>query len=74
MVDVGSKDATKALVVSYIPKSAYVLVTGSSDTGCTDKVIQEARTKGDVITVAQLVTIIKVASHTAYSVLLRWKR
>jgi len=61
MVDVGSKDATKRSATAsgriYIPKSAYDLVTGSSDPGCTDKATQKARSKGDVITVAQLAAI-----------------
>lgn len=61
MVDVGNKDATKRSATAsgriYIPRSAYDLVTGSSDAGSTDKTIQKVRSKGDVITVAQLAAI-----------------
>ncbi|KAG0700682.1 hypothetical protein DFH29DRAFT_611680 [Suillus ampliporus] len=61
MVDVGSKDATKRSATAsgriYIPKSAYDLVTGSGDADSTDKAIQKARGKGDVMTVAQLAAI-----------------
>lgn len=61
MVDVGSKDATKRSATAsgriYIPGSAYNLVTGSGDADSTDKTIQKARSKGDVMTVAQLAAI-----------------
>ncbi|KAG2756511.1 molybdenum cofactor biosynthesis prote [Suillus brevipes Sb2] len=61
MVDVGNKDATKRSATAsgriYIPRSAYDLVTGSGDADSTDKTIQKARSKGDVITVAQLAAI-----------------
>lgn len=61
MVDVGSKDATKRSATAsgriYIPRSAYDLVTGSGAVDSTDETIQKARSKGDVMTVAQLAAI-----------------
>lgn len=61
MVDVGNKDVTKRSATAsgriYIPRSAYDLVTGSGGVDSTDKTIQKARSKGDVMTVAQLAAI-----------------
>lgn len=61
MVDVSGKDATKRSATAsgriYIPRSAYDLVTGSGNVDSTDETIQKARSKGDVMTVAQLAAI-----------------
>ena len=61
MVDVGSKDATKRVATAvgriYIPKCAYDLVTRTSKANGTGEASQKVRSKGDVLTVAQLAAI-----------------
>lgn len=61
MVDVGSKDATKRSATAsgriYIPKSAYDLITGLGDASGASEAFRKARSKGDVLTVAQLAAI-----------------
>ncbi|OJA07634.1 hypothetical protein AZE42_01106 [Rhizopogon vesiculosus] len=61
MVDVSSKGVTKRSATAsgriYIPKSAYDLITGSDDAYDADEAFQKARSKGDVLTVAQLAAI-----------------
>jgi molybdenum cofactor biosynthesis protein MoaC len=61
MVDVGSKDTTRRSATAsgriYIPKSAYDLITGLGDSSGANEAFRKARSKGDVLTVAQLAAI-----------------